>query len=185
VSPAPVAARTPAPRTLVLGGVRSGKSRVAEGLALAGALPVTYIATARAGDGEMAQRIAEHRRRRPVAWGLVEEPLALAEALADAAAPGRCILVECLTLWLTNLLLDETPARIEREIETLLGVVARCPGRLILVGNETNMGVTPLGELSRRYCDLAGGLHQHLAERCDQVILVVAGLPLILKGAAA
>ncbi|WP_295427238.1 bifunctional adenosylcobinamide kinase/adenosylcobinamide-phosphate guanylyltransferase [uncultured Thiodictyon sp.] len=171
-----------ASRTLVLGGVRSGKSRFAEGLARAAALPVTYIATARGADGEMARRIAEHQRRRPAAWDLVEEPLALAEALAAAAAPGRCVLVECLTLWITNLLVDETPGRIEREFEALLGIVERSPGRVILVGNETNMGVTPLGELSRRYCDLAGGLHQALAERCDQVILVVAGLPLVLKG---
>ena len=177
--------RPPPARTLVLGGVRSGKSRFAEGLAGACALPVTYLATARAGDGEMAHRIAAHRRRRPAAWHLVEEPLALAEALAAAAAPGRCVLVECLTLWITNLLSDETPQRIAPAFETLLGAVEQAPGRLILVGNETNMGVTPLGELSRRYCDLAGGLHQGLAARCDQVVLVVAGLPLVLKGAAA
>ncbi len=113
----------------------------------------------------------------------MEEPLALAEALAAAAAPGRCCLVECLTLWLTNLLMeaDASPDR-----PGVCGPAARWwrsfPGRLILVGNETNMGVIPLGELSRRYCDLAGSLHQTLAARCDQVVLMVAGLPLMMKG---
>ncbi|WP_295445626.1 bifunctional adenosylcobinamide kinase/adenosylcobinamide-phosphate guanylyltransferase [uncultured Thiodictyon sp.] len=175
----------PAGRTLILGGVRSGKSRFAEGLALGSGLPVIYFATARAGDAAMGERIAEHQRRRPTDWCLVEEPLALADRLAAAAAPGRCCLVECLTLWLTNLLLEVDAARIEREIAALLSVVECAPGHVILVGNESNMGVTPLGELSRRYCDLAGGLHQQLAERCARVILVVAGLPLMVKGTAA
>lgn len=168
-------------RTLVLGGTRSGKSRYAEGLARAAGLPVTYVATAQAGDEAMAQRISEHRRRRPSEWLLVEEPLALAEALTAAAAPGRCVLVECLTLWLTNLMMAAAPARLEAELETLCEVVARGPGDLILVGNESNLGVTPAGELSRRYCDLAGTLHQDLARRCDRVVLVVAGMPLVIK----
>ena len=169
-------------RTLVLGGTRSGKSRYAEGLALAAGRSVTYVATARADDAEMARRIGEHRRRRPPDWRLVEEPLALAAAVTGAAAPGHCVLVECLTLWLTNLLMDEAPGRLATELDALCGVVARCPGDLILVGNETNMGVTPIGELTRRYCDLAGSLHQDLAARCERVVLVVAGLPLSLKG---
>ena len=172
-------------RTLVLGGVRSGKSRFAEGLALAGGLQVSYLATARPWDTEMQRRIAEHRRRRPAAWRLVEEPLALAEALTAEAAPGRCMLVECLTLWLTNLLMEEDGGRIDQEIESLFRVLERIPGRVILVGNESNMGVTPLGELSRRYCDLAGGLHQRLAARCERVVLMVAGLPVTLKGPSA
>lgn len=172
----------PAGRTLILGGVRSGKSRFAEGLALGSGLPVTYLATARAGDAAMGERIAAHRLRRPSDWCLVEEPLALAQRLAEVAAPGRCCLVECLTLWLTNLLLEADAARIEQETQDLLRVLESAPGQVILVGNETNMGVTPLGELSRRYCDLAGGLHQQLAERCARVILVVAGLPLMVKG---
>jgi adenosylcobinamide kinase/adenosylcobinamide-phosphate guanylyltransferase len=169
-------------RTLVLGGVRSGKSRLAESLARGSGLPVAYVATARAGDAEMARRIAEHRLRRPADWHLVEEPLDLAGAIARECVSGHCVLVECLTLWLTNLLMETDDARIEQGIESLLETVARASGRLILVGNETNMGVIPLGELTRRYCDLAGRLHQGLAAHCDQVVLLVAGLPLTLKG---
>jgi adenosylcobinamide kinase / adenosylcobinamide-phosphate guanylyltransferase len=150
------------------------------------------VATAVAGDAEMAHRIARHRQRRPSDWCLVEEPLALAEVLARECAPDRCILVDCLTLWLTNWLVtadqsgvsDRIDAQIDPGIEELLAAVERAPGRLILVGNETSMGVVPLGELSRRFCDLAGVLHQDLAARCDQVILTVAGLPLTLKGSA-
>ncbi len=177
-------------RTLVLGGVRSGKSRLAESLARGSDLPVTYVATARAGDAEMARRIDLHRLRRPADWRLVEEPLDLAGVLARECDAGGCVLVECLTLWLTNLLMESHEPRIgraaapdlDREIDSLAAAVTQAPGRLILVGNETNMGVIPLGELSRRYCDLAGRLHQELAARCDQAIFLVAGLPLTLKG---
>ncbi len=169
-------------RTLVLGGTRSGKSRYAEGLARAAGVPVTYVATARAGDSEMERRIALHRRRRPASWCLVEEPLELAAALGAAAAPGRCLLVDCLTLWLTNLLMEASAERLDAELSGLCEVVARLPGQLILVANESNLGVTPLGDLTRRYCDLSGTLHQDLAARCDRVVLVVAGLPLSLKG---
>jgi adenosylcobinamide kinase / adenosylcobinamide-phosphate guanylyltransferase len=174
--------RTTGWRTLILGGARSGKSRLAEALARDSGLPVTYIATARAADAEMAARVAAHRARRPATWRLVEEPLALAESIEAESAPDRCLLVECLTLWLTNLLLEADAPRLEQALGRLTEVLASTPGRLILVGNETNMGVTPLGELTRRYCDLAGRLHQDLAARCDQVLLVVAGLPLALKG---
>jgi adenosylcobinamide kinase/adenosylcobinamide-phosphate guanylyltransferase len=146
------------------------------------------VATALAGDAEMARRISRHRQRRPSDWYLVEEPLALAEVLARECAPDRCILVDCLTLWLTNWLVKADQSgvsdRIDAQIEALLAAVEGAPGRLILVGNETSMGVVPLGELSRRFCDLAGVLHQDLAARCDQVILTVAGLPLTLKGSA-
>jgi adenosylcobinamide kinase/adenosylcobinamide-phosphate guanylyltransferase len=140
------------------------------------------VATARAGDAEMARRIAEHRSRRPADWHLIEEPLDLGGAIARECSPGRCVLVECLTLWLTNLLMETDETRIGQEIESLLHAVARATGRLILVGNETNMGVIPLGELTRRYCDLAGWLHQELVARCDQAVLLIAGLPLTLKG---
>ncbi len=170
--------------TLILGGVRSGKSRLAERLAHGSGLPVTYLATALAGDGEMVRRIEAHRRRRPAQWRLIEEPLALAERISVEAAAQRCVLVECLTLWLTNLLMEADGSRIEHALERLPEVIAAAPGRLILVGNETNMGVIPLGELSRRYCDLAGRLHQDLAARCDQVLFMVAGLPLVVKGPA-
>lgn len=169
-------------KTLILGGVRSGKSRLAERLAGAAGAPVTYIATATAGDTEMRTRIEAHRTRRPDHWHLVEEPIRLAAALREQASGDRCILVECLTLWLTNLLLAEDTSALDREYAALLHTVPELPGRLILVSNETNMGVTPLGELSRRYCDAAGLLHQALAGCCERVVLTVAGLPHVVKG---
>ncbi|NCA68983.1 MAG: bifunctional adenosylcobinamide kinase/adenosylcobinamide-phosphate guanylyltransferase [Sphingobacteriia bacterium] len=171
---------------LILGGVRSGKSRLAERLALASDWPVLYVATARAEDAEMAERIAQHRARRHADWSLIEEPLELGQVLARECAPERCVLVDCLTLWLTNALLAtdaaDPPARLAQRIAALRAAVAGAPGRLILVANETNLGVVPLGELTRRFCDLAGVLHQDLAACCEQVILTVAGLPLVLKG---
>ena len=168
--------------TLILGGVRSGKSRLAVRLAVESGLPITYIATATPGDAEMAARIAAPRLRRPSDWCLVEEPIRLAGVLRKHGAVGRCLLVECLTLWLSNLLAQGDAARVEAEIEDLIVAVTNVPGRVIFVGNETNMGVIPMGELSRRYCDLAGSLHQRLASEVNQVIMTVAGLPLTLKG---
>ncbi|MBO1541901.1 bifunctional adenosylcobinamide kinase/adenosylcobinamide-phosphate guanylyltransferase [Pseudomonas sp. OA65] len=169
---------------LILGGARSGKSRLAEKLATDTQLPVTYIATSQPLDGEMNARIAQHRVRRPADWALVEEPLALARALRENAAPGRCLLVDCLTLWLTNLLMLDDPEQLNTEREALLDSLATLPGEIIFVSNETGMGVVPLGELTRRYVDEAGWLHQALAERCQRVVLTVAGLPLTLKGTA-
>ncbi|MGY3257840.1 bifunctional adenosylcobinamide kinase/adenosylcobinamide-phosphate guanylyltransferase [Pseudomonas chlororaphis] len=169
---------------LILGGARSGKSRLAEKLAGASGLAVTYIATSQALDGEMNQRIAHHRERRPAEWALIEEPLELARVLREAASAERCLLVDCLTLWLTNLLLLEDAQRLASEREALLECLAALPGEIIFVSNETGMGVVPLGELTRRYVDEAGWLHQALAERCQRVVLTVAGLPLTLKGTA-
>jgi adenosylcobinamide kinase/adenosylcobinamide-phosphate guanylyltransferase len=169
-------------KRLILGGVRSGKSRLAERLALESGLPVTYLATALPGDAEMAARIEAHRTRRLQHWRLVEEPYRLAEALRLHAEAGRCLLVECLTLWLTNLLLDADLQRFERERLALLDTLPNLPGELILVGNETNMGVIPMGALSRRFCDESGWLHQALAQSCEEVFLTVAGMPLQLKG---
>lgn len=169
--------------TLILGGVRSGKSRLAEALVGASGLPVTLIATATAGDAEMAARIAAHQARRPAHWGLIEEPLALAAAVAAAAGPGRIVLVDCLTLWLTNLLCGPDPARPDAEVAALLTLAPRLSGPVVFVSNEVNMGVIPADPLSRRFCDLAGTLHQHLAGHCGRVVLTVAGLPVVLKGA--
>ena len=169
---------------LILGGARSGKSRLAEKLAAETQLPVTYIATSQPLDGEMNQRVAQHRARRPAEWALVEEPLALAQALRETAATDRCLLVDCLTLWLTNLLMLDDPERLIAEREALLDCISALPGEVIFVSNETGMGVVPLGELTRRYVDEAGWLHQALAERCQRVVLTVAGLPLTLKGTA-
>lgn len=167
---------------LILGGARSGKSRLAERLARESGLAVTYVATSQPLDTEMARRIEGHRARRPAAWQLVEEPLALAETLLAHAGRDRCLLVDCLTLWLTNLLLAEEPARLVREREALLDALATVPGRVLLVSNETGLGVVPMGELSRRYVDEAGWLHQAIAERADRVVFTVAGLPMVLKG---
>ena len=170
-------------KELILGGVRSGKSRLAEQRASASGLEVVYIATARAGeDAEMRSRIQQHRSTRPPQWGLVEEPLALADCLRQHAAPGRCLLVDCLTLWLTNLLCAEDPAVLARERESFLRMVPLIAGTVIIVSNETGLGVVPLGELSRRFVDEAGALHQRLAQVCDRVIFTVAGLPQVLKG---
>ncbi|MBJ2242156.1 bifunctional adenosylcobinamide kinase/adenosylcobinamide-phosphate guanylyltransferase [Pseudomonas sp. MF6768] len=169
---------------LILGGARSGKSRLAEKLASDSALPVTYIATSQPLDGEMNARVALHRQRRPSQWGLIEEPLELARVLRENAAPGHCLLVDCLTLWLTNLLLLDDPQRLDVERDSLLDCLASLPGEIIFVSNETGLGVVPLGELTRRYVDEAGWLHQALAERCQRVVLTVAGLPLTLKGTA-
>ncbi|WP_085665792.1 MULTISPECIES: bifunctional adenosylcobinamide kinase/adenosylcobinamide-phosphate guanylyltransferase [Pseudomonas] len=169
---------------LILGGARSGKSRLAEQLASASGLPVTYIATSQPLDGEMNQRVLLHRQRRPDDWGLIEEPLALAAVLRAEAAEGRCLLVDCLTLWLTNLLMLEDDQRLAEERDALLACLEKLPGTVILVSNETGLGVVPMGELTRRYVDLAGWLHQAVAERCQRVVLTVAGLPLMLKGPA-
>lgn len=167
---------------LILGGARSGKSRLAEQLATQSGLAVTCIATAQALDGEMAVRIAHHRERRPAHWALVEEPLALARALQEQAAAQRCLLVDCLTLWLTNLLLADDGAHLQHEVNELLATLPALPGRILLVSNETGLGVVPLGELTRRYVDEAGWLHQALAEASERVLFTVAGLPMTLKG---
>ena len=170
--------------SLILGGARSGKSRLAEQLAETSGLPVTYIATSQPLDGEMNERVRLHRERRPAHWGLVEEPLALADVLYAEAAEGRCLLIDCLTLWLTNLLMLDDPERLAAERDALLDCLEQLPGSLVLVSNETGLGVVPMGELTRRYVDHAGLLHQAVAERCQRVVLTVAGLPLMLKGPA-
>jgi adenosylcobinamide kinase/adenosylcobinamide-phosphate guanylyltransferase len=169
---------------LILGGARSGKSRLAEKLASDSGLDVIYIATSQPLDGEMNQRVALHRQRRPAEWGLIEEPVELARVLRENAGEGRCLLVDCLTLWLTNLLMLDDPQRLAEEREALLDGLAELPGDIIFVSNETGLGVVPLGELTRRYVDEAGWLHQALAERSHRVVFTVAGLPMILKGPA-
>jgi len=169
-------------KELILGGVRSGKSRLAEQHALASGLAVTYVATAMPGDAEMQARIIEHQRRRPPTWTLVEEPLALARVLREQAAPDRCLLVDCLTLWLTNLVCASDDIVFATQRRALVELLPRLPGHIILVSNETGLGVVPIGALSRRFCDEAGWLHQDIARLSDRVILTVAGLPHLLKG---
>ncbi len=168
-------------KELILGGVRSGKSRLAEQRARASGIEVIYIATATAGDAEMRKRIEAHRARRPPHWRLIEEPLRLARALIQHASANRCLVVDCLTLWLSNLLGDSRNL-LDVERNALVDVLPHLPGQVILVSNETGLGVVPLGELSRRFCDESGRLHQDAARACDRVTFMVAGLPLTLKG---
>lgn len=169
-------------RELILGGVRSGKSRLAEQYAADSGLQVVYIATAQVRDEEMRQRVAEHRTRRPDSWLLIEAGQNLAELLRREADAQRCVLVDCLTLWLTQLLCDADETALQRECDALLEALPQLPGHIILVSVESNMGFVPMGELSRRYCDAAGRLHQQVGALCERVILTVAGLPLIVKG---
>ena len=168
-------------RELILGGARSGKSALAEQHATDSGLDVVYIATAEAGDGEMSERIAHHRARRPDHWLCLEEPLQLAATLQQQAAVNRCLLIDCLTLWLSNLLAagDEV---FECERRALLRQLPKLPGRIIFVSNEVGLGIVPMGELTRRFCDESGRLHQAIASECDRVTFVTAGLPMILKG---
>lgn len=172
---------------LILGGARSGKSAYAERLAKESGLTVTYVATATGGDDEMQRRIAQHRHARPAGWTTVEAPVHLAEALRAHAAPSSVLIVDCLTLWLSNLLHaapgPELPGEsfaIERE--ALLDALPRLPGQVLLVSNEVGSGVVPLGELSRVFVDEAGRLHQALAALSRRVVLMVAGHPLVVKG---
>jgi adenosylcobinamide kinase / adenosylcobinamide-phosphate guanylyltransferase len=164
---------------LVLGGARSGKSRYAEGLITALPPPWTYIATAEAGDDEMAARIAGHRARRGAHWHTVEAPRGLVQALSACGA--QPVLVDCLTLWLSNLMLAETD--VDAETARLEQVLAAANGPRVLVANEVGSGIVPGTALGRRFRDQQGILNQRIAARAERVILTVAGLPLALKGA--
>ena len=165
-------------RELIIGGARSGKSAHAETLAADSGLEVLVVVTAHAGDAEMAARIARHRAARPAHWKVVEAPLDLAGALRTHAAPGRFIVVDCLTLWLSNLMLGPG---LEPERSALLDVLPRLPGRVILVSNEVGWGIVPENALARSFADEQGRLNQAVAAACDRVTLVAAGLPLELK----
>ncbi len=179
--PSPALPRT----TLILGGARSGKSAYAESLlpARAGGRAV-YLATATAGDAEMAERIAAHRARRGEGWETIEEPLDLAAALrrADARADGAGVLVDCLTLWLANLM--AASADIDRARSELVATLGRLRGPLLLVANEVGLGIVPDNPLARRFRDQAGRLNQAVAAAADRVLFIAAGLPLVLKDAA-
>lgn len=174
---------------LILGGARSGKSAYAEQQAQASGLPVTYLATAQVYDPEFGQRVAHHRARRPVEWALIEEPFFLADALQRHAAAGRCLIVDCLTLWLAQWLCPDCKppqgSDWAAQRAALLEVLPGLPGRILLVSNEVGMGIVPLGEINRRFQDEQGRLNQTLAGICDQVSFIAAGLPLALKTPAA
>ncbi len=171
------------PVTLVLGGAASGKSVFAESLIAASFETrwenAIYLATATAGDDEMSDKIARHRARRGPRWMTVEEPVALSTALAEHARADRPVLVDCLTLWLTNLLLaDRDP---EPEIEALVGAFAALPSPAVLVSNEVGGGIVPENALARRFRNEAGHMNQKIAAAADRVYLVTAGLPQLLK----
>jgi len=180
---------------LILGGARSGKSRLAEQRASAHGGLVTVIATAEAHDDEMAARIARHRADRPAHWQVIEAPTGLAEALATAADDGACVIVDCLTLWLSNILTRD-PAALsaphsadhlapwQDALNALIDTLPRLPGQVILVANEVGLGLVPETPLGRLFRDEAGRLNQAVAARCDRVTFVAAGLPLTLKGRA-
>lgn len=169
-------------KELVLGGARSGKSHYAERCARESGLEVVYIATAEGKDEEMIERIEHHRRRRPAAWLSVEEPLALAATLRAHASAGRFLLVDCLTLWLSNLLTSGDDPW-QRERSELFHTLPTLPGRICLVSNEVGHGIVPVDPLTRWFIDEAGRLHQDLAMICDRVVWMIAGLPQLLKGA--
>ncbi|MFP3568340.1 bifunctional adenosylcobinamide kinase/adenosylcobinamide-phosphate guanylyltransferase [Paraburkholderia sp. SIMBA_030] len=173
----------------VLGGARSGKSMHAEQLANDSARPVTYIATARvAGDAEFGARIAHHRERRPAHWQLLEAPIDLAGAVTQIDAPEHCILIDCLTLWLANLLCppegDGLPIdRYHAHVAAFEAALLNAKGKIIVVSNEIGLGVVPLGAATRLYVDELGRLNQRIAALSTQVTMLVAGLPLALKTA--
>jgi adenosylcobinamide kinase/adenosylcobinamide-phosphate guanylyltransferase len=164
--------------TLVLGGARSGKSRHAEALIEALPPPWTYIATAEASDDEMRERIVQHRARRPQGWITVDAPLALPEAIRAVPA-GQPVLVDCLTLWLTNLILADQDTKVAGQ--NLLTACAEAAGPVVLVSSEVGLGIVPENALARRFRDEAGRLHQSLAARAGRVVFMVAGLPMQVK----
>jgi adenosylcobinamide kinase / adenosylcobinamide-phosphate guanylyltransferase len=165
--------------TFVLGGARSGKSQYAETLIANEPPPWVYVATAEALDEEMRERIAEHRVRRALNWRTIEAPRDLARALSDVP-PGAAVLIDCITLWLSNLLLAR--ADVEAEIANLEIALARIPAKTVLVANEVGWGIVPENALAREFRDLQGRVNQRLAARAGRVVLMVAGLPLYVKG---
>jgi len=166
------------PVTLVLGGARSGKSAYAERLVEAHGSGL-YVATAEAGDAEMAERIRRHKVRRGNSWTTVEEPVDLAGALIANAAPGLAVLVDCLTLWLNNLIGVKLAA--DAEVERLLAAVATLAAPVVFVTNEVGLGIVPDNEAARAFMDAAGRLNQAVASAADRVVFVAAGIPFIFK----
>src|SRR5471032_752988 len=172
--------------TFILGGARSGKSAYAEQLAADSGLPVTYVATARIGDAEFAARVEQHRERRPAHWAVVEAPLDLGGVLRELDREGHVVLIDCLTLWLANLLFpadgtvpDGPPLQAFGDFDAALSNVR---GKVIIVSNEIGLGVVPMGSVTRLYVDELGRLNQRVAAASTHVTMMVAGLPLVLKG---
>jgi adenosylcobinamide kinase/adenosylcobinamide-phosphate guanylyltransferase len=176
--------------TLIIGGARSGKSRLAEELALSHGPPLAYLATGSAGDAEMAARIARHQSRRGPDWTTIEEPMRLPDTVRGAAARYRVILVDCLTLWISNLLLDyestysrdEVPAMVLADVRSLTDVLRQVEVPVVLVSSEVGMGIVPDNRLGRLFRDLAGEANEMVAGVADQVYVCFAGVPLKIKG---
>jgi adenosylcobinamide kinase/adenosylcobinamide-phosphate guanylyltransferase len=165
--------------TLVLGGARSGKSGHAEGLVTASPPPWIYVATAQAFDEEMTARIAQHRSRRADGWSTIEAPFDLTEVIAANSDSGRTMLIDCLTLWLSNVMLDGRD--VEAACDELNNALAAATGPIVVVSNEVGLGIVPDNALARRFRDAQGRLNQMIAARADRVVLMAAGLPLTLK----
>lgn len=167
--------------TLVLGGARSGKSAFAEKLVLGSGLKPVYMATGRALDEEMSERISIHQDRRGKAWQTVEEPLALADALGQCAVKGSAVLVDCLTLWVTNLMM--AGADVMRECDDLIAILNELDAPVVFVSNEVGLGIVPENTMAREFRDLAGSVNQRIAITCNEAWFMAAGLPLSLKQA--
>lgn len=165
---------------LVLGGARSGKSRFAENYVLGTGLGRHYVATGRAWDEEMQARIAKHREDRGPDWNTIEEPLDLTFALKTLDRPGEVVLVDCLTLWVTNLMLEGRD--MATEFRMLAQFVAQAKARIVFVSNEVGLGIVPENRMARDFRDHAGRLHQLIAEVAREVYFIAAGLPLKMKG---
>ena len=167
--------------TLILGGTRSGKSAYGEMLALKNFSSPIYIFTAQAWDDEMKSRIKTHKKRRDGKnWIDIEAPIELGTAIKNTATSNNCILVDCLTLWLTNILLAEQD--IDDAINELLQTIKACPGEIILISSEVGLGIVPDNSMARLFRDLSGKLHQKLAMEAENVLLMVAGIPMVVKG---
>lgn len=171
-------------KRLVIGGARSGKSRTAEALAVHTAsllhTPLVYVATAQSRDDEMAQRISQHQMQRGDGWHTIEETIAIADVITDDAHEGKVILVDCLTLWLSNLM--EAQHDVAGHSSLLCTAIQQTQADVIFVANEVGLGIVPDNKLARDFRDLAGLMNQQVASVCDQVIFMAAGLPMVMKG---
>ncbi len=165
---------------LILGGARSGKSRRALNLAEAQAGDLVYVATAQAKDAEMAERIARHKAERDTRWRTEEAPLALANVIGREAGPERIVVVDCLTLWLSNLMLAGLD--VDQQIDGLVARIHEAKGPMIFVSNEVGLGLVPETALGRAFRDQQGRLNQAVAAACQRVEMIIAGLPITLKG---
>lgn len=165
--------------TLIIGGAASGKSDFAEGLVMACGKPRIYLATAQAHDGEMAAKISRHQKTRRGQWRTIEAPLDLSPALASANA-NDVVLLDCATLWLTNQMMAETD--LEAAQDALLKALATCKAPVVVVTNEVGAGIVPENKLARRFREAQGRLNQRLAAQADLAVMVIAGLPMVLKG---